>query len=120
MKHVLIVEDDADVLELVAELLEDTYRVSTAPSGPAALEILSRDPNVDCIILDLMMPKMSGEEFTIELRRRGFSMPVIVASARRDARQVAAQIGAHAALAKPYSCEDLMASLDRATSPVRA
>jgi len=116
MKHVLIVEDDVDVLELVAELLEEKYRVSTALSGPAALEILSHEPNVDCIMLDLMMPKMSGEEFARELRRRGFAMPVIVTSARRDARHVAAQIGAHAALLKPYSCQDLMASIDRATS----
>lgn len=112
MTHVLIVDDDEEVLELVAELLREVYRVSTAASGRTALDLLAADSSIDCIVLDLMMPQMSGEELAAELQQRGVSTPVLVASARSDTAQVAKLIGARDFVTKPYQTKVLIEKIN--------
>jgi two-component system phosphate regulon response regulator PhoB len=66
--HILIVEDDAELLEVMKYLLEDEdYRVSGAESGEAALEV-ARDGKVDLVLLDIGLGKMSGLEVARSLR----------------------------------------------------
>jgi CheY-like chemotaxis protein len=86
---VLIVEDDADLREMMAELLQlEGYRTQTATNGREALDYLERTDRPDVILLDLMMPVMDGWEF----RRRQMAnpsladVPVVVLSALDPAR----------------------------------
>jgi CheY-like chemotaxis protein len=86
---VLIVEDDADLREMMAELLQlEGYRTRSVANGREALDYLERTGRPDLILLDLMMPVMDGWEF----RRRQMAdpsladVPVVVLSALDPAR----------------------------------
>lgn len=85
MKTILVVEDNEDIREYVTLMLRgDGYEVLEAENGQDALEQLERMPTLPCLlILDLMMPVMSGPELLQTLRQRaGFSqLPVVVLSA---------------------------------------
>jgi CheY-like chemotaxis protein len=84
---VLVVDDDADIREAVRAVLEsDGYEVHTAANGHEALELLGRMREPCLILLDLMMPVLSGWEF-LELRKRNHhlaNLPVVVVSAVGD------------------------------------
>lgn len=83
MDTILIVDDNAQNLTVLGELLSDHYRVRAANSGPAALQAVARRPLPDLILLDVMMPGMSGYEVIETLRNdpgtRG--IPVIFTTA---------------------------------------
>ena len=119
--RVLVVDDDPDIramleLTLVAEGLD----VTTAPHGAAALDALvqSGAPAPDVILLDMRMPVMDGWTFAERYRQTPPPhVPIIVLTAAVDARQSAAQIGAAAALGKPFAIEDLLDVLAPYTTP---
>src|ERR671916_457963 len=102
-ERILIVEDDQSLRDVVAEALgEEGYSVQAAASGLAALEVAA-GWHPDVVLLDLMMPRMDGEQFCIAMRTIDglANVPIIVLSAARGAEQVATRIGASAALKKP-------------------
>jgi CheY-like chemotaxis protein len=67
--HVLLVDDDFDLRRLIAEYLRVSgIAVATAADGLVALELLSRSPALDAIVLDLAMPVMDGAQFLTQLR----------------------------------------------------
>jgi CheY-like chemotaxis protein len=73
MRPVLVVDDEEPIRSAIAELLEDEgYRVMQAGHGRAALEILEKneDGELPLVLLDMMMPVMTGEEFLDEVRTR--------------------------------------------------
>src|SRR5262249_50604704 len=81
---ILIVDDDRDLLDSLASLLElEGYRVIAADSGARALAALIAEPPPDIILLDLMMPVMDGWEFRAQQRQAagGSEVPVIVMTA---------------------------------------
>jgi CheY-like chemotaxis protein len=106
---ILVVEDDPDIRNLVADLLaSEGYRVRTAADGREALE-RAHEKRPQAIVLDLMMPGMDGFQF---LERAGADpilagIPVIVATASTE-RDVA---GAAALLTKPFSAKSLLEML---------
>jgi CheY-like chemotaxis protein len=114
--NVLIVEDDPDVREMLAALLvTEGFHAVAAEDGLEALHLLRavrhRAPQIPCLILlDLMMPRLSGNEF----RRAQLgdptvaSVPVAVMSGAVDLEQRAQALGAVATLAKPIDCEMLL------------
>jgi CheY-like chemotaxis protein len=114
--NVLIVEDDPDVREMLAALLvQEGFHAVAAEDGLEALHLLRavrhRAPQVPCLILlDLMMPRLSGHEF----RRAQLgdptvaSVPVAVMSGAVDLEQRAHALGAVATLTKPIDCERLL------------
>lgn len=112
MKCVLLVDDDQDILEALAELFEDSYRVLVAPNGLVALEILSRE-RVDAVVLDLMMPLMDGATLIKELHDRRQTVPVVLLSASRDLPKRAGALGARGYCAKPCSPEEILAEVAR-------
>lgn len=78
---VLVVDDEEEIVELMRDFLEAAgYRVITADDGTSALEALARTP-VDCLLLDVMMPGMSGFDVCRRLRETS-DLPVLFLSAR--------------------------------------
>jgi CheY-like chemotaxis protein len=113
-KTVLVVEDDADLRELMVLLLEGAgYRVMTARDGQVALErVDERMPSV--ILLDMKMPGMNGWQFAEIFRARyGHAAPLIVVTAAEDARRTAEEVGADDHLGKPFELDDVLSLVER-------
>jgi CheY-like chemotaxis protein len=82
-RPVLVVEDDADVRDALEQVLsEEGYRVHTAQDGVVALEVLEQVPSGFClIILDVLMPRIDGQEFLDRARDRLRDTPVLLFAA---------------------------------------
>ena len=82
MFHILVVEDNANTRKLMeAVLLQHGYQPLMARDGVEALEVLDRK-HVDLIVLDIMMPRMDGYEFTRTLRESGCDLPILMVTAK--------------------------------------
>ena len=111
-ERILVVDDEADIVALVAyHLARAGYRVSTAASGPDALAA-ARDERPAMIVLDLMLPGMSGYEVLDELRgaEPTRTIPVLMLTARRDEqdRIKGLTLGADDYLTKPFAPQELV------------
>jgi DNA-binding response OmpR family regulator len=109
--RVLVVEDEATTKALIQYKLKNSgFEVATVNDGTEALEFVAGH-DVDLIILDLMMPLMSGNELLIELRRSGNRVPVIVLTARTLEKDIveALSLGADDYVKKPFSPSELVA-----------
>jgi two-component system, NtrC family, response regulator GlrR len=107
--HILIVDDEAEVLELLKEIVEGLgYTVSAANNGAQALAALSAI-QPDAILTDLNMPHLSGGELLDRVKARWPELPVIVAAAAADPADVADALarGAFAYLSKPFDLAQL-------------
>jgi DNA-binding response OmpR family regulator len=107
---VLIVEDDANLLEAIKyNLRKEGYEVSTAGDGELALEI-ARSVKPDLIILDIMLPKLNGFE-VCRILRREMTVPILMLTAKADETDkiVGLEIGADDYMTKPFSMRELMA-----------
>jgi CheY-like chemotaxis protein len=113
---VLVVEDQPDIRDFVAFVLENEgYCVTTADNGAVALEQVARKP-VDIVLLDMRMPVMDGWAFAEAYRQRpGPHAPIVVLTAANDASTRAAQIQADAYLGKPFELDDLLSVVARYT-----
>ena len=82
-KSLLVVEDDADVLDALEQVLtEEGYDVVTARDGVMAMELLARSPSRFClIILDVLMPRLDGRQFLQRARTALRATPVLLFSA---------------------------------------
>lgn len=112
---VLVVEDDASIREVVAEVLTDEgYRVHSVQDGRAALRELEGGLSPRLVLLDLMMPVMDGWAFLTELERRGLPRPptAVVSASSRDRRHPALR-GIVAWLQKPVTIHELLALVGR-------
>ncbi len=112
VKRVLVVDDEPDITALVAyHLAKAGYRVSTAATGPDALRA-ARDERPDVVVLDLMLPGVSGYDVLAELRRREETrdVGVILLTARREEpdRIRGLSLGADDYLTKPFSPQELL------------
>ena len=82
MFHILVVEDNANTRKLMeAVLLQNGYQPILACDGVEALEVLDKK-HVDLIVLDIMMPRMDGYEFTETLRESGCDLPILMVTAK--------------------------------------
>jgi DNA-binding response OmpR family regulator len=83
MFHILVVDDDKNIRMFFGAVLEEAgYTVSSACNGEEALEIMERE-HVDLVVLDVMMPKMDGYEFTRTLREANNNLPILMVSAKQ-------------------------------------
>lgn len=112
MKHILVVEDEQHLAIGIQYNLEaEGYQVTTAGDGPQALAIFAADPRaVDLVILDLMLPGMSGYAVCEKLREAGFDVPILMLSARTLAedRTRGFDLGADQYLMKPFDLDELL------------
>jgi CheY-like chemotaxis protein len=108
-EHVLVVEDQEDIRDFVAYVLEsEGYRVTTARNGAVALEQVARE-SIDVVLLDMRMPVMDGWAFAQAYRKQpGPHAPIVVLTAAQDAASRAAQIQADDYLGKPFELDDLL------------
>ena len=84
MFNIMIVEDDANQRKLMATVLEQYgYNVIQAVDGIDALDVLDKK-HIDLIILDIMMPRMDGFEFTETLRQSGCNLPILMVTAKQS------------------------------------
>ena len=110
---VLVVEDELDLASVVEfNLQSEGYRTHQAPTGKAALELALQDPTPDAILLDLMLPDISGIEVCRQLRAhpRTKNVPIIMMTARGEEidRVVGFEVGADDYVVKPFSVRELM------------
>jgi phosphate regulon transcriptional regulator PhoB len=126
MKRVLIIEDDRDIVELVRyNLASEGFQVSAAADGSTGLSVLKKTPP-DLLLLDLMLPKLSGLEICREVRKDESlnRLPILMLTARGEEadRVVGLEMGADDYVTKPFSPRELLARvkvlLRRAEPPV--
>jgi DNA-binding response OmpR family regulator len=111
MSRILVVEDDAAILRgLVLNLELEGQRVFTATDGEAGFALL-RQAKPDLVILDIMLPKMSGFEFCRKARAESIGIPILMLTARGEEvdRVRGLDLGADDYVTKPFSLPELMA-----------
>jgi DNA-binding response OmpR family regulator len=112
-QHVLLIEDEPNIAEAIRFLLtRDGLRVSHAAEGAAALALLHRDPP-DMVILDHMLPGMSGLEILSAIRADPASrdLPVMMLTARGRDREMAERAGADRFMTKPFANAEIVAEV---------
>ena len=114
MAKILVVDDEADIRRIIRILLESRgYRVLEAPNGRLAVETIRKEPDVDLILLDIMMPELSGIEASREIRSIS-SAPILFLTARTQEQDKleAYSSGGDDYLAKPFSHGELLMKVD--------
>jgi CheY-like chemotaxis protein len=112
--RVLVADDSETILLLMRTRLEmEGYDVATATDGQEAVEKLAEigpDEQPDLILLDAMMPRMSGLDVLRKLRGEGSQTPILIVSAHRapETLDEAEDLGANACVAKPIDFDDLL------------
>ena len=110
MFHILVVEDNLNTRRLMeAVLTQHGYEPILACDGVEALEVLDRK-HVDLIVLDIMMPRMDGYEFTRTLRESGCELPILMVTAREkpEDKHLGFKIGTDDYMVKPVDEEEMI------------
>jgi two-component system alkaline phosphatase synthesis response regulator PhoP len=114
VKRILLIEDEPGiVLTLTDRLTGEGYSVESAADGESGLERATRDA-FDLLLLDLMLPRMSGFDVCKELRKRGIETPVIMLTARGQVvdKVVGLKLGADDYVTKPFEMAELLARVE--------
>ncbi|WP_013321409.1 response regulator transcription factor [Gloeothece verrucosa] len=109
--HILVVEDEAKLAQFIElELKYEGYTVTVAPDGLAGLTA-ARESHPDLILLDWMLPGISGLEICKRLRQTGDKVPIILLTAKDEIsdRVTGLDAGADDYIVKPFSLEELLA-----------
>jgi DNA-binding response OmpR family regulator len=116
-RRVLVVDDEPHIGRIIQFKLEQgPYDVSMCHDGPAAIEVLRNTDPLDLILLDIMLPQISGLEVLAQLRRLPHrrNTPVIMLTAKGNEtdRERAAELGVADFVIKPFSPKKLLARVD--------
>lgn len=113
--HILVVEDEQHLAVGIKYNLEaEGYRVSLVEDGPAALKLVDHAAStIDLVVLDLMLPGMSGYTVCEKLRAAGLRLPVLMLSARTLAedRTRGFDVGANQYMSKPFELDELLSRI---------
>lgn len=113
LKKILVVEDEEKIRDVVKSFLESKgFTVILAEDGKKALELFDRE-NISMVLLDLMLPKISGEEVCITLRKKS-RVPIIMLTAKSNEADMLTGlgIGADDYITKPFSLKALYARME--------
>ncbi len=122
MKHVLIVEDDSSVAEMMQLTLEHAgYTVVTIPSAEGAIEAIETH-NPVLAIVDVVLPGQGGMDLVLDIHAKFKDLPLILTSGKIDMSKetfkvLAKQFGVVSILAKPFTVEELMETAAAALAP---
>lgn len=116
--HILVVDDEAHILNLIVELLEDEgYQVRSASNGAAALALIVDQPPA-LILMDMYMPQMDGLRLLEMLQQQGINdIPVVLMTASPRAAEQVMGVVAIEYLAKPFDIEMLLEYVTRYVQP---
>jgi len=124
-KTVLVVDDEEMILQLTRRMLERSgYKVVTAADGPSAVAVIQGNPAaVDLVLLDMTMPSMTGGQVLWELRRLGYTAPILISSGYSLGGSIQELVGAPGGadgfLPKPYTMQELSEAVCAALGGVR-
>lgn len=110
MFHILVVDDDKNIRMFLKAVLENAnYTVTTADNGEDALEVMDRE-HIDLVVLDIMMPKMDGYEFTKVLRESNNNLPILMVSAKQlpADKHKGFEVGTDDYITKPIDDEEML------------
>jgi CheY-like chemotaxis protein len=115
--RLLVVDDNEDNRDMLARRLRRRgYEVRTAESGAEALDLISSALHFDAVLLDVMMPDITGLEVLAKLRTRfnKEQLPVVMATARSDSEDVveALRLGANDYVTKPINLDEIISALE--------
>ncbi|MEK7407125.1 MAG: response regulator transcription factor [Acidobacteriota bacterium] len=125
MGRILVVEDEPAILRgLTDNLRREQHEVFTAEDGEEGYRLVS-EKRPDLVILDLMLPKLSGYEVCRKMRADGMTMPILILTARSDEtdRVLGLDLGADDYIVKPFSVRELLARVRahlRRAQPVKS
>ena len=114
-KRIVVVDDEPDVLEVIAaRLTANGYQVTTASDDQEALERIRHEPP-DLIVLDVMLPRLNGHEICVILKQdrpyQHIPIVMLTAQAHQDDERLAKESGADAYLHKPYDAPLLLETI---------
>ncbi|MBP6558459.1 MAG: response regulator transcription factor [Flavobacterium sp.] len=110
MKHILIVEDEEGIVQFLKQGLEEEgYRVSAANNGKLGLELFENE-KFDLVLLDWMLPKMTGLEICKAIRLQNTKVPIIFLTAKDTVQETVEGLkaGANDYIKKPFSFDELV------------
>jgi two-component system response regulator ArlR len=110
MKHIMIVEDEEGIVQFLKQGLEEEgYVVSYATDGQAGLELF-QSQRFDLVLLDWMLPKMTGVELCKEIRQQNSKLPIIFLTAKDTVQETVEGLknGANDYIKKPFSFDELV------------
>ena len=113
MFQILVVEDDKELCDLFCTVLTDNgYTAVPAADGLAAFDILD-DTYIDLVISDIMMPRMDGFELTKALRESGYTMPILIITAKESTtdKREGFRLGTDDYMVKPFVFKELLARI---------
>lgn len=111
--HILIVDDDPDIRKVLFFLLKDNYFVEEAADGAAAVEYIAAHPETDLIVLDVMMPGMSGYEACGKMRALSNAPILFLTAKAAEADMISAYgSGGDDFLSKPFSQGEFLAKVN--------
>ena len=114
-EHILVVEDEEHLATGINfNLHAEGYRVTTVGDGPSALKVVEEDPDgVDLVVLDLMLPGMSGYAVCEALRAADKDIPVLILSARTlsEDRARGFDVGANQYMTKPFDLDEFLSRI---------
>jgi len=113
VKRILVVEDDTEIRDFLKDLLVDEgYTVQAVEDGIEALNSVKKS-EPDLVVLDLGLPKMSGESVCIELRKKYSSLPIIILTGRDTTPDIiqGLNLGADDYVTKPFVADELLARI---------
>jgi DNA-binding NtrC family response regulator len=113
--HLLIVDDEEDMLLMYKNTLKKDFKLSTTTSGLEALKIL-KEENFDLVLLDILMPEMNGIDVLKKIRESDPCLDVIMVTASKEIRPAidSLKLGAFDYLIKPFEVEDLNLTINKA------
>lgn len=110
MFNILVVDDDKNIRYVMKEILQTAkYNVFTATNGEDAFDVIIKE-HIDLTIVDIMMPKLNGYEFTKEIRAFNSDMPILMVSAKQlpEDRKKGFLAGIDDFMTKPIDTEELL------------
>jgi CheY-like chemotaxis protein len=115
--HILVVDDDPDILSVVTEVLGvEGYAVEPATNGAEALQVIERELPA-LVLLDMRMPVLDGWGFARALRERGIQLPILVMTAAQNAQLWCDEIAADGCVPKPFELTEMLTTVEEFYAP---